>query len=37
MSNEAEMLLVFGVIWVAFFIFFYSRIADNKFKAKRDK
>ena len=37
MNNEAEMLLVFGVVWIALFVFFYSRIAGNKFKTKQDK
>ena len=37
MNSEAEMLLVFGVVWIALFVFFYSRIAGNKFKTKQDK
>jgi|GEM_PF-3424392 hypothetical protein len=37
MGSEIEMLLVFGAIWAGLFVFFYSRIAGNKLKAKRRK
>ena len=37
MDNGIEMLLVFGAVWVVLFVFFYSRIAGNKLKAKRHK
>ena len=37
MGDGMQMLLVFGVVWAVLFVFFYSRIAGNKLKAKRHK